>query len=98
VFYTPDYLDFLGTTWTFEGSFSQALPKIGMFSPTFGATIGRSEIDRFDASYSYWNVGLTLGFLEKWSVDIRYWGTDGEGLADTFLADDRVVGTVKYTF
>jgi uncharacterized protein (TIGR02001 family) len=98
VFYSPDYLNFLGTTVTYEGTFTQTLPRVGMFSPTFGATIGYSDIENFDASYSYWNVGLTLSFLERWSVDIRYWGTDGEGLADTFLADDRVVATVKYTF
>jgi uncharacterized protein (TIGR02001 family) len=100
VFYSPDYLDAFGSTWTLEGSFTQALPKVGMFSPTFSALVGRSYIDRFggDLDYTYWNVGLTVGFLEKWSLDIRYWGTDGQGLADTFLADDRVVGTVKYTF
>jgi uncharacterized protein (TIGR02001 family) len=101
VFYSPDYLNFLGATWTLEGSFTQALPKVGMFSPTFGATIGRSYIDKFDGDldYTYWNVGLTLGFLEKWSVDIRYWGTDGNGVTEgNPRADDRVVGTVKYTF
>jgi len=98
VFYSPDYNGFLGSTVTLEGTFTQTLPKMGMFSPTFGATVGRLYADNSDLEYTYWNVGLTLGFLEKWSVDIRYWGTDGEGLADTFLADDRIVGTVKYTF
>ena len=91
VFYSPDYNGFLGSTVTLEGTFTQTLPKVGMFSPTFGATVGRLYADDSDLEYTYWNVGLTLGFLEKWSVDIRYWGTDGEGLADTFLADDRIV-------
>ena len=26
--------------------------------------------------YTYWNAGLTLGFLEHWSADIRYYDTD----------------------
>ena len=29
-----------------------------------------------DDNYIYWNAGLTLGFLEKWSLDLRYWDTD----------------------
>ena len=29
-----------------------------------------------DDNYVYWNAGLTLGFLEKWSVDLRYWDTN----------------------
>src|SRR5262249_717563 len=101
VFYSPDYFGFLGNAWTFEGSFSQALPKVGMFSPTLGVVVGHSSIEdnhHLDPSYTYWNVGLTLGFLEKWSLDLRYWGTDGDGLSDTPLADDRFVATVKYTF
>ena len=100
VFYTPDYNGFLGDTVTVEGSIAQVLPKVSIFSPTFSALVGHSSIDKFDLDYTYWNVGLTLGFLEKWSLDIRYWGTDDEGFAalNGDLADDRVVGTIKYTF
>lgn len=102
VFYTPEFSFNLGAVTTLEGSFSQALPRVGMFSPTFSALIGRSNFhDEFlgnDLSYTYWNVGLTLGFHERWSLDLRYWGTDGEGFAETPLADDRFVATVKYTF
>ena len=29
-----------------------------------------------DDNYTYWNVGLTFGFLEKWSLDFRYWDTN----------------------
>jgi uncharacterized protein (TIGR02001 family) len=101
VFYAADYNGWLGNAWTFEGTFTQVLPKVDRFTPTFSATIGHSDIDKYfgwDPSYTYWNVGLTVGFLEKWSVDFRYWGTDGDGLADTSLADDRFVASVKYTF
>ena len=55
--------------------------------------------------YTYWNAGLTLGFMEHWSADIRYWDTsysDAECFANTgslqSLCDERVVGTVKAVF
>ena len=51
------------------------------------------------SDYSYWNVGVSLGFLEKWSLDLRYHDTDNEGfnLFGT-NADERYVATLKYTF
>jgi hypothetical protein len=100
VFYAPDYFGLLGDAWTLQAGFSQALPQVGIFSPTFGAVIGHSYIDKGDNDYTYWNVGLMLGFLERWSLDLRYWDTDGDGLADSFggRADERFVATMKYTF
>jgi uncharacterized protein (TIGR02001 family) len=102
VFYTPEFSFNLGAVTTLEGSFTQVLPRVGMFTPTFGATVGRSYFaDTFkgaELDYTYWNVGVSLGFMERWSLDLRYWGTDGEGFADTPLADDRFVATLKYTF
>src|SRR5262249_21142369 len=78
VFYSPDYLGFADAVATYEVSLAQALPRVGMFSPTVSATYGYSDfLDHSDASYSYWNVGVSLGFLEKWSVDLRYHDTDG---------------------
>ena len=55
--------------------------------------------------YTYWNAGLTLGFLDHWSADIRYYDTDyndaqclqQQGL-DQHACDARVVGTIKATF
>jgi uncharacterized protein (TIGR02001 family) len=103
VFYSPEYAFNTGAAWTLEGSFSQALPKVGMFSPTFGATLGRVNFDDDNGfDYTYWNVGLSVGFLEKWSVDLRYWDTEGDGCnvfgTSVGSCDGRVVGTVKYTF
>jgi uncharacterized protein (TIGR02001 family) len=111
VFYSPEYTGNTGPVTSVEVAFSQALPKVGMFTPTFGATVGRSIFSDDinipfdgqgprDLSYTYWNVGLTLGFLEKWSLDLRYSDTDGEGLADVSgaLADERFLATLKYTF
>ncbi len=58
-----------------------------------------------DDNYVYWNVGLTLGFLEKWSLDFRYWDTnvDNNGPSSfcegpTFHCDERFVATLKFTY
>ncbi len=37
--------------------------------------VGWQWIDE-GTDYTYWNAGLTLGFMENWSADIRYWDTD----------------------
>jgi uncharacterized protein (TIGR02001 family) len=110
VFYSPEYTANTGAVWTIEGAFSQALPKVGMFSPTFSALIGYQsggnsyEAVFGDSSYTYWNAGVTLGFHEKWSLDIRYWdtslseGTTACGSGSLFSCDERVVATLKFTY
>jgi uncharacterized protein (TIGR02001 family) len=98
VFYTPEYFNHGGTAWTLEGTFTQALPKVGMLSPSFSATLGRVNFrDDEIPSYTYWNVGLTLGLLEKWSLDMRYWDNDLEFCPHS-ICDSRIVGSVKYRF
>lgn len=111
-FYSPDYTGELGAAWTFEGSFSQVLPKVSIFTPTFSALYGYQKGDKAiyntafgDDNYSYWNAGITFAFLEKWSLDVRYWDSNlpsggtipacGPGL---FQCDERVVGTLKFTY
>jgi uncharacterized protein (TIGR02001 family) len=85
VFYSPDYQLETDNVWTVETSFTQGLPKFGMFSPSFSALLGYQKGDDpfYNAAfangedhYLYWNAGLTFGFLEKWSIDFRYWDTD----------------------
>jgi uncharacterized protein (TIGR02001 family) len=101
VFYSPEYTFNTGEVATYELSLSQALPKIGMFTPTFSATYGYSDFLDFGVlSYSYWNAGVSFSFLEKWSLDLRYHDTDNEGFAliNGSLADERFVATLKYTF
>ncbi len=115
VFYSPDYQLESGQTWTIEGTFAQVLPKIGMFTPTFSALLGYqtnegtasylASFGNTDDNYLYWNVGLTLGFLEKWSLDFRYWDTnvDNNGPSAfcegaTFQCDARFLATLKFTY
>jgi uncharacterized protein (TIGR02001 family) len=58
-----------------------------------------------DKDYLYWNAGITFGFLEKWSIDFRYWDTDikkapgfGSCSVDLFSCDERFVATLKFTY
>jgi len=117
VFWSPDYQFETGNVFTFEAGFAQVLPKVGMFTPTFSALIGyqvgddnayRQFITNFgDDNYLYWNAGVTFGFLEKWSIDLRYWDSNlssqaGNGSAfctgATLQCDERFMATLKFTY
>jgi uncharacterized protein (TIGR02001 family) len=116
VFYSPDYQLESGRTWTIEGTFAQVLPKIGNVTPTFSALVGlqtnegtasyRFSYGNGDSDYVYWNAGVTLGFMDKWSLDLRYWDTnvsDNTGgsafcKGQTFQCDERFVATLKFTY
>ena len=104
-----------GNVWTIETGFSQALPKMGMFTPTFSALLGYQVgddaaytpriIGSGDDNYLYWNAGVTFGFLEKWSLDLRYWDYEPERQAGgrllqrrTFQCDERFMATLKFTY
>jgi uncharacterized protein (TIGR02001 family) len=112
-FYSPDYQLESGVTWTFEAAFVQAFSKFWMFTPSVSALLGyqtnegsasyRFSYGNGDNEYFYWNAGVTLGFLEKWSLDLRYWDTDvsnagGFCSAATFQCDERFVATLKFTY
>jgi uncharacterized protein (TIGR02001 family) len=99
LFFSPEYTLNTGETITYEVGLAHVFPNVGMFTPTFSALYGYTDFQDFsNLSYGYWNVGLTLGFLEKWSLDLRYWDTDNEGFAAGPLGEERFVGTIKYTF
>ena len=81
--------------------------KWWIFTPSVSGLIGFLETDGSfqPVDYTYWNAGLTLGFLENWSADIRYWDTDvnDAGCVNDFAlgrdqCDARVVGTIKAVF
>ena len=72
-----------------------------MFSPSVSALVGFVETDGsfVGTDYTYWNAGLTLGFLDNWSADIRYWDSDLSDFAcGGSFCDSRVVGTVSASF
>jgi uncharacterized protein (TIGR02001 family) len=76
------------------------------FTPSISATLGSQWYEKTDVvpNFLYWNAGLTLGFLEHWSADIRYYDTDYNS-TECFInsggrnnCDARAVGTIKATF
>jgi uncharacterized protein (TIGR02001 family) len=76
--------------------------KWWIFSPSVSGLIGWQWTQ--GADYTYWNAGLTLGFMDHWSADIRYWDTDfsSTGCANfsgfRSTCDARVVGTISASF
>ncbi len=114
VFYSPDYTLETGNVWTLEGSFSQVLPTIfGRITPTFSALVGyqKGEDAEFKLriiangkdNYVYWNAGINFGLDKNWSLDVRYWDTNISDSGSfcsgpTFQCDERVVGTLKFTY
>lgn len=111
-YYSPDYQYETGTVWTAEVGFTQAFQAYWGVTPTISALYGHQwgndtdyarRIANGDDGYGYWNAGVTLGFLEKWSLDLRYWDTDldrsnGFCSGDYFQCDSRFVATLKFTY
>ena len=120
VFWSPEYQLESGSTFTVETGFTQVFPKIHAlhreWTPSFSALLGwqtnegtasyQFSYGNGDDSYLYWNAGVSLGFLEKWSLDFRYWdtnlGSNAGGSAfcklPTFQCDERFVATLKFTY
>ena len=119
-FYSPSYFNGTGAVTTIEGALSQTLAKIGPMVPTLGGTLGyqTGNSDRYRQLYLnfesdnfvYWNAGVTLGFGDNFSLDLRYWDTNlkdnnvaGGGVANfctgaIYRCDERFVATAKVTF
>jgi len=105
-YWSPDNFQFFGDSNAIEGSVGYALSNKwwNFFSPSLSGTVGFQSYEKNAADYTYWNAGLTLGFLEHWSADIRYYDTTynaAECLAQSGgrnNCDARGVGTVKVTF
>jgi uncharacterized protein (TIGR02001 family) len=103
-YWSPDFSVETGDGDALELAAGYAFSKklFNFFSPTVSGLVGWQWVDEnlgWDP-YTYWNAGLTLSFMQNWSVDVRYWDTDLDGTdvsAGTF-SDSRVVGTLAATF
>ena len=124
VFYSPEYQYEAGSVWTTEASFTQNFPKFSAlhreWTPSFSALLGWQKATSDKAvyinnitgdtdSYLYWNAGVSFGFLDKWSIDFRYWDTSLKNAsaltpgtsfcrASTFQCDERFVATLKFAY
>ena len=104
--WSPDNFQFFGNSNAIEGAVAYAFKSklFNFFSPSVSGTLGYQTYEINADNYTYWNAGLTLGFLEHWSADIRYYDTDYNE-TQCFAqsggrnnCDARAVGTVKATF
>jgi uncharacterized protein (TIGR02001 family) len=105
-YWSPDVNQTLGEGNATEGSIGYAFQSklFNFFSPSISGGFGYQSFEILADDYTYWNAGLTLGFMERWSADIRYWDTDYNeaecfGFSGGFgNCDERVVGTISATF
>jgi uncharacterized protein (TIGR02001 family) len=106
-YWSPEYFGEVGDSDAIEGSLAYAFAGklFNFFSPTLSGSVGYWGFDELATDYTYWNAGLTLGFMQNWSADVRYHDTDlsdGECFAFTAVSrhncDARVVGTIKAVF
>ena len=106
-YWSPDFFQVFGQSDAIEGSIGYAFKNKlwNFFSPSLSGTVGFQSFDKVASDYTYWNAGLTLGFLDHWSADIRYSDTDYneaqcfiEQGFDRHSCDARAVGTIKATF
>ena len=105
-YWSPDNFQFFGQSNAIEGSVAYAWTNKlwNFFTPSISGTVGFQSYEENADDYVYWNAGLTLGFHERWSADIRYYDTDynedqcfaQSGGRDN--CDARAVGTIKATF
>ncbi|MEM7399380.1 MAG: TorF family putative porin [Pseudomonadota bacterium] len=71
---------------------------MNFFDPSVSGLVGFQTGDDI-TDYTYWNVGLTLGFMENFAADIRYWDTDlSTAGCGGDICDERVVGTISASF
>jgi uncharacterized protein (TIGR02001 family) len=105
-YWSPDNFQVFGNSDAIEGTVAYAWTgKLwNFFTPSISGTFGHQAYEDIASDYNYWNAGLTLGFLQHWSADVRYYDTDydkdecfiNSGARDN--CDARAVGTIKATF
>ena len=105
-YWSPEYSGEVGDSDALELSAEYAFSNklFNFFSPSVSGGVGWQWFSDLPSDFTYWNAGLTLGFLDHWSADLRYWDTD---FSDTGCAnftgfrttcDAKVVGTISASF
>lgn len=122
-YYSPEYTNKTGRVFTSEYGFEYTLPKHSGITPSISALLGwqngdsnryKSLVGNGSDNYLYWNAGVTFAFLEKFSLDLRYWDTNidntsskafgstnfcnGKANGGVLQCDERFVATLKATW
>ncbi len=104
--WSPDNFQVYGNSNAIEGSLAYAFSGklFNFFTPTVSGIFGYQAFEEGAPDYLYWNAGLTLGFMDHYSIDVRYWDTDynrTECLIQSGArpnCDARGVATLKASF
>jgi len=106
-YWSPDNFQTFGQSNAIEGDWGYTFSnKIwNFFTPSISGAIGFQSYEKVASDYTYWNVGLTFGFMKNWSADVRYYDTtynEDQCFVNTgnsrTACDARAVGTIKVTF
>jgi uncharacterized protein (TIGR02001 family) len=106
-YWSPDNFQTFGNSNAIEGTIGYAFKNKwfwNFFSPSVSALVGFQSYEQVASDYVYWNAGLTLGFMNHWSADVRYYDTDYTKAECAIQngnrngCDARAVGTLKVTF
>ena len=104
-YWSPEYFGETGNNEVLEFSAEWNFNPIGYFSPKLSGQIGHQwgDLSQGGFNYTYWNVGLALGFNKNppFTLDIRYWDTGGlDGFtcppSGVFACDERIVASLKF--
>lgn len=91
---TTGYFNIDDEVYTYEISAEKSFAQFGgFFTPTISALVGFVDTQG-TGDYTYWNAGLGLGFMEKYTLDLRYHDSDME----TPTSDERFVATLSASF
>ena len=106
-YWSPDYFGETGNNDVVELSYEWTFKKIWYFTPKLVGNAGRQWGDQSEGGYdyTYWSVGLTLGFNEtpELELEIRYWDSaDFSGFtcppSGVDACHNLVVGSLKASF
>jgi uncharacterized protein (TIGR02001 family) len=105
-YWSPNFAQVFGEANAIEGSVGYTFNSklFNFFTPGISGTVGFQSYDHTASDYTYWNVGMTFGFLNHWSADIRYYDTDYNqnecfiNSGNRNACDARAVGAIKATF
>ena len=105
-YWSPDNFQAFGNSNAIEGTigYTFANKLWNFFTPSISGGVGYQSYEEVASDYTYWNAGFTLGFMERWSADVRYWDTTYDETECAIQSgvrsacDARAVGTIKATF
>jgi uncharacterized protein (TIGR02001 family) len=105
-YWSPNNFQAFGNSNAIEGQLGYNFTSKlwNFFTPSVSGGVGYQYYEIVAENYTYWNVGLTLSFLDRWSADVRYWDTTYDETECAIQSgvrsacDARAVGTIKATF